>query len=341
MPSAQSNLALSPADPMPSLIEPMLASLSASIPIETEKFAFEFKWDGVRAISYFSNGNRRILSRNHLDITARYPELATMTEIFGDRPVILDGEIIALDEDDHASFALLQHRMHANPHAALRLMREIPIYYILFDVLYLDAHRTTSLPYTRRRELLEELTLVGPHWRVGPSVIGDGESVLVAARQHQMEGVVAKRLDSTYEPGRRSPNWLKIKIVHRQEFVVCGWRTERGSPRNLGALLIGYHDRKTGELQYAGSLGTGFNGHTLAEMEKLLASRTIKTNPFNDQVPRSTRGSCDVHFVRPDLVVEAEYRRWPADGLVQQASFKGLRTDKRAKEVVREDPVWK
>lgn len=333
------NLAVS--EKMPRLIEPMIASLGNGLPRDSESFAFEFKWDGVRAVSYFHRGSMRILSRNHLEITARYPELRQMSEIFGDRDAILDGEIVAMDENDRPSFARLQQRMHANPHAAIRLMHDIPIYYILFDVLYLDGHSTLSLPYQRRREMLEELTIMGPYWRIGPAVVGEGKSILAAAKTHRMEGVVAKRLDSTYQPGRRSPHWLKIKITHRQEFVVGGWRTEHGSPRNIGALLLGYHDRKDGKLHYAGMLGTGFNQKTLGEMEKTLAKRQTDKNPFAERIPGSCRGACEIHYVKPDVVVEAEYRRWPKEGLVQQASYKGMRMDKPAREVTREEATWK
>lgn len=334
------NLASVRHDAMPTLVEPMLAQSSAALPINQAEYGFEFKWDGVRAISYFRRGEFRLLSRNHLSINARYPELAEMGKVFGDRQVILDGEIVALDENDRPSFPLLQQRIHANPHAALRLAQQMPVMYILFDVLYLDGHSTLSLPYQRRREMLEELTIFGDRWRVAPAVMGEGDSVLSAARAHQMEGVVAKRLDSVYEPGRRSPHWLKIKIIQRQEFVVGGWRTMHESPRTLGALLLGYHG-EDGKLHYAGMLGTGFTQKTVADMEKRLAKKTSDKNPFVEKIPGACRGACEVRYVKPEIVVEAEYRRWPKEGMVQQASFKGVRTDKRAKDVVREEPVWK
>jgi bifunctional non-homologous end joining protein LigD len=341
MARASANLASVRHQTMPTLIEPMLATSSADLPANQVDYGFEFKWDGVRAVSYFRRGEFRLLSRNHLSINARYPELTEMGKVFGDREIILDGEIVTLDENDRPSFPLLQQRIHANPHAALRLAQQIPVIYILFDVLYLDGHSTLSLSYQRRREMLEELTVFGDRWRVGPAIMGDGDSVLAAARAHQMEGVVAKRLDSIYEPGRRSPAWLKIKIIQRQEFVVGGWRTMHGSPRTIGALLLGYHDPKTGKLHYAGMLGTGFNQKTLSDMEKRLSKKTSDKNPFVERIPGACRGACDVHYVKPEVVVEAEYRRWPSNGLVQQASFKGVRTDKSAKDVVREEPVWK
>jgi bifunctional non-homologous end joining protein LigD len=185
------------------------------------------------------------------------------------------------------------------------------------------------------------LNLAEKHWRIGPSVVDNGQAMLAAARKHHMEGVIAKRLESIYEPGRRSPNWLKIKITHRQEFVVGGWRVEHDSPRNVSSLLLGYHDAKTGELHYAGMLGTGFNQKTLVEIGKELAQRKTEKSPFVERIPGLGRRGSDIHYIRPDLVIEAEYRRWPKGAMVQQASFKGMREDKPAKDVVREEPVWK
>ncbi|HWB54003.1 MAG TPA: non-homologous end-joining DNA ligase [Tepidisphaeraceae bacterium] len=326
---------------MPRLIKPMLATLAAEAPSHQDDYGFEFKWDGVRAVAYFDRGKYRILSRNDLEITARYPELEGMKKIFSTRRAVLDGEIIAVDENGWPSFPVLQQRIHANPQAARQLMSRIPVSYVLFDVLYLDGQSTLSQPYERRRKLLEGLKLAGEHWQMSPMVVGEGNSVIKAAKQSHMEGVVAKRLVSRYEPGRRSPHWLKIKFTHRQEFVVGGWRTEHGSPRNVGSLLLGYHDAKTGALHYAGMLGTGFTQKTLAEMEKELGRRKADDNPFVEKIPGSTRGRCEIHYVNPNLVIEAEYRRWPRDGMVQQASFKGIREDKPAKQVVREEPVWK
>jgi bifunctional non-homologous end joining protein LigD len=159
--------------------------------------------------------------------------------------------------------------------------------------------------------------------------------MLETARQHRLEGIVAKRLGSLYQPGRRSTDWRKIKLVMRQEFVVGGWTQERGSPRQLGALHVGYFDAsRRNVLHYAGGVGSGFTTSDLKSIWKQLQPLSTDRNPFAEAMHRR-----DLHFVEPKLVIEVEYRRWPADGLVQQAAFKGVRTDKRAAEVVREDPA--
>jgi bifunctional non-homologous end joining protein LigD len=319
--------------PIPRSIKPMLAMLSSCLPANPEKYSFEFKWDGIRALTYWDGRSVRIESRNQLDITHRYPELRNLADALGSQSAILDGEIVAPDEDDRPSFPLLQHRMHANGPAINILAAKIPIYYIIFDLLYVDGRALMDRPLSERRQRLEELALAGSHWRVSPAIVGEGSATLETAEKHQLEGIVAKRLNSPYEPGRRSPAWLKVKRVLRQEFVVGGWTTEHGSPRRLGALQVGYYDAaKPGKLQYAGGVGSGFTQATLASMWARLQEIRSTESPFAERLPRR-----DVHFVQPRIVIEVEYRRWPAGGRIQQASFKGVRTDKRAAEVVRED----
>ena len=316
----------------------MLAVLS-DLPKDQENFAFEYKWDGVRAITYWNGRHLLIQSRNQLDITRRYPELADLGPAFGKRPTILDGEILALDAIGRPSFPLLQRRMHAEGSAHIRrLMKQVPVMYVLFDVLWADGKSTMSLPYTERRRILEELTIAGPTWEITPSHVGQGTAMLHAAQTSGLEGVVAKRLDSTYEPGRRSPNWLKIKVIFGQEFVIGGWIPEKGIHHDrIGSLLLGYYecpkDGRPPPLRYAGSVGTGYNTALHAQLTRTLKQRAADHSPFTDRVPKK-----DVIFVKPDLVAEIEYRRWPEGGLVQQASFKGLRTDKRAQDVVKELP---
>jgi bifunctional non-homologous end joining protein LigD len=230
--------------------------------------------------------------------------------------------------------------MHVNDlsHIA-RLAREVPILYVLFDVLYLDGRSLTREPYERRRELLEELTLAGPNWQVTPSYIGRGKEMLDAARQNALEGIVAKKLDSRYEVARRSNCWLKIKIVQRQEFVIGGWTGEStGTADRIGTMLLGYHDCH-GKLHYAGHVGTGLVGADHAPLVRQFEKLSRATNPFVVQLPAARRGGNKIMFLEPQLVAEVEYRRWPEGGLVQQASFKGLRRDKPARQVVKEVPV--
>ena len=263
-----------------------------------------------------------------------------LAEALGSRTAVLDGEIVALDEADRPSFPLLQNRMHVNDPAAIRrLVDEVPVRYLVFDLLHLDGRSTIERSYLHRRDLLEQLTLVGPSWQVPPAHVGEGAAMLKAAREQGLEGIVAKRIDSTYQPGRRSPDWLKIKVIQRQEFVIGGWVPEGGNNlARVGSLLLGYYEpgrtagRATKVLRFAGGVGTGFNEAWHRTLSGTLKPLTRADSPFADPVPRR-----DAIFVEPILVAEIEYRRWPAGGMVHQGAFKGLRTDKDARKVVRED----
>jgi bifunctional non-homologous end joining protein LigD len=247
---------------------------------------------------------------------------------------VLGGEIIALDAGGRPSFAQLQYRMHAEGAAHIaRLSKTIPVWYMLFDVLWMRGKPVMDLPYTERRRILEGLKLIGPAWQLSPANIGHGREMLSVAKENGLEGLVAKWLDSPYEPGRRSPNWLKIKVLFGQEFVIGGWVPEKGiNHQRVGTLLVGYYD-PDGRLRYAGGVGTGFDAALHASLTRQLKARNVKTSLFADRVPK--KGAI---FVSPDLVAEVEYRRWPDGAQVQQAAFKGLRRDKSAKEVVRERP---
>jgi len=216
------------------------------------------------------------------------------------------------------------------------LMNEVPAFFVLFDVLYFDGRNTMSLPYTQRRAILDELPIVKPHWQRTPMQVGPGagEAMLQAARENALEGIVAKELDSPYQPGRRSDCWLKVKIIQRQELVIGGWIPEQGGRKDhVGALLTGYYDN-AGKLRYAGSVGTGFTARTHADLVKRFAQHARATQPFADKLPKK-----GMLWLDPVLVAEVEYRRWPQGGLLQQGAFKGLRSDKKAREVVREVPI--
>jgi bifunctional non-homologous end joining protein LigD len=272
-------------------------------------------------------------------MTHRYPELHVLGDALGSRPAILDGEIVALDENDRPSFPLLQRRMHVNGATDVqRAVRDVPIRYLVFDLLYLDGRSVTDRSYVHRRDLLEQLTLVGPTWHVPPAHVGgaEGEAMLAAAREEGLEGVVAKRLDSVYQVGRRSPDWLKIKVVARQEFVIGGWVPQSGTDLGrIGSLLIGYYEPSAGGkkvLRFAGGVGTGFDQRWHRALTSLLKPLIRDKSPFADHVPKSA-----ALFVEPLVVAEIEYRRWPAGGMVHQAAFKGVRTDKNPRQIVRED----
>jgi bifunctional non-homologous end joining protein LigD len=315
------------------VVEPMAAVTAAGLPADVSRWSFEYKWDGVRAIVRWDGRALNLYSRTLLDVTPNYPELSSLAEALGRHSVMLDGEIIAVDDRDRPSFAQLQRRMHVRVPTAT-LVADVPVYLVIFDLLHLDGRSTLKVPLLERRALLEDLTLVGPSWRVSPASVGEGQSLLDAARQGGLEGVMAKRIDSTYEPGRRSASWQKVKVVQRQEFVVGGWAPQEGTSDVLGTLQVGYYDRPGGTLVYAGSVGTGFDAATRRKLVELFGRLASPASPFGARLPRR-----DVRFVVPAVVAEVEYRRWPAGGLIQQAAYKGVRRDKPARDVVKECAV--
>jgi bifunctional non-homologous end joining protein LigD len=328
-PTRRKARSLAPRQAMPELVAPMLAVLAQRLPAREADYAFEYKWDGVRAICRWDGRRFSLQSRNQLDITNRYPELWPLAKVFGSRPVMLDGEVIALDAHERPSFSRLQRRMHVQDvNAVRRLMGEVPVYFVVFDVLWLDGQPLLERPWIERRDRLEELDLSGPAWLRSPAHAGEGAEVLAAAREMQLEGVIAKRLDSPYRPGARSPDWLKVKIISEDEFVVGGWVPAAGNRTNrVGSLLLGYYDDQK-RLRFAGGLGTGFNDDDHRRLSKLMRSLAQTTSPFADRVPKA-----GALFVKPQVVAQVEYRRRGPEGILQQAAFKGLRTDKSAKEV--------
>lgn len=322
---------------MPRHITPMLAMLSV-LPKDESDWFFEYKWDGVRAICYWDGATLRLESRNQVDITGTYPELQEMAGGLAGRRAVLDGEIVALGRGGRPDFGLLQRRMGLRRSVPSR-QAEVPISFMLFDLLYLDGRLLLREPYRERRRLLEGLGLEGAAWRTPPSNRGEGEAMLRVARENGLEGIMAKRPGGTYQPGRRSGDWLKIKIVQGQEFVVGGWVPLKGDARRgVGALLLGYYaSGKTPRgrrLIYAGKVGTGFKDSDRLALKQRLAPLQRATSPFH-----AVADLPDAFFVKPQLVAEVEYRGWTPVGRLRQPSFKGLRTDKDAAEVIREMPV--
>jgi bifunctional non-homologous end joining protein LigD len=324
-----------PADrePLPKKLTPMLATAASELP-PGSGWAYELKWDGARALLFVQEGKVRALSRNGRDVTASYPELHPLGEQAGARELLLDGEIVAFDEHGRPSFARLQRRMHVTDTArARRLAKDFPVTYLAFDLLHLDGRPLLSEPYRERRRLLEELELSGPAWQV-PDYFGEeGEAVLKASKALGLEGVVCKRLDSRYLPGKRSSDWLKVKHSRTQEVVVGGWRQGQGRRAGtIGSLLVGVN-REEG-LAYVGRVGSGFDEAALGELSKRLAKLERKISPFAGELPRAETG--DAHWVSPELVGEVSYTEWTPDERLRHPVWRGLRPDKSPEEVWRE-----
>jgi bifunctional non-homologous end joining protein LigD len=310
----------------------MLAVAASALPPDDDRWAFEMKWDGMRALVGIDGADVWISSRAGNDATARFPEVAAIGLALAGTDAVLDGEIVALDDAGIPRFERLQPRMQAGRRGAIRDGSAAqPVVYMVFDVLWLAGHRTTDLAYVDRRALLERLDLAGGAWQTPASSRGPGAAVLAASQELGLEGVVAKRLDSPYLPGRRSDAWRKVKPHLGQELVVGGWLAGAGRlDGRLGSLLVGYHDAD-GSLRFAGRVGSGIDDTARRRLEALMQSRRRATSPFAD-APRLP----DPHWVTPDLVVEVAFHEWTSAGVLRAPRYKGLRDDKPAGDVVRE-----
>jgi len=320
--------------PLPDKVRPMMAVPADHLPAGDDRWAYEMKWDGVRAVVYVEGGRPRVLTRNDNDVTATYPELREMAASLGARQVVLDGEVVAFDEAGRPSFSHLQARMHVtNASQVRRLASTTPVTYLAFDVLHLDGRSTLALPYAERRSLLESLELQGRRWQTPPAWFGGGAAVLAAAKEQGLEGVVAKERGSRYHPGRRSDSWVKVKHLRTQEVVVGGWKPGQGRRSStVGSLLLGVYSA-TG-LEYAGHVGTGFTEQVLRDVADRLRALERDTPPFTGTVPRPD--ARDAHWVEPVLVGEVRFSEWTRDGRLRQPAWRGLREDKDPEQVVRE-----
>ena len=318
--------------PLPKGLRPMLAT-AGQLPSDDDAWAYEVKWDGVRALVAVDGGRLTVTSRNGNVVTSSYPELAAMGRQLGSTSVLLDGELVAFDDRGRTDFGRLQSRMHvARPGAALR--RDTPVQLLLFDVLHLEGTPLLDRSYDDRRTALDGLALQGEHWSVPPAFLGGGAAVLEATRAQGLEGVVAKRRSAPYLPGRRSDDWRKLKHVRRTSAVVAGWKPgEGGRAGRIGSLLLGQHGAQG--LEFAGHVGTGFSAATLAMLGRRLEPLRRDTPPYATAVPREHARSAV--WVEPEVVVEVEYTEWTRDGRLRHPSYKGLRDDVPAEEVVRED----
>jgi bifunctional non-homologous end joining protein LigD len=308
-------------EPMPEQLEPMLAR-TGPLPPDDGRWAFEIKWDGVRAIAFVQGGRLVLQARSGRDITPRYPELRPIAAALAGREVVLDGEVVAFD-GARPSFQKLQGRMHlTSDHAIRRLARDDPVQYIAFDLLYLDGRSLMDRRYDERRAALAELELSGPTWQAPAHHVGDGAALLEATRAQQLEGVIAKRLDSPYQLGRRTSNWVKVKNICSADVVVGGWLPgEGGRSGRLGALVIGIPD-DDGVLRYAGRVGTGFTQPELVRLGALLEPLARPDSPFSGRQPPKL-----THHVEPRLVARVDYSERTQAGTLRQPSYKGLRDD--------------
>jgi bifunctional non-homologous end joining protein LigD len=321
-------------DPYPRDLKPMLATL-VDEPFNDTEWLFEIKWDGVRAAAFLrAKGPKRevtLKSRGGMTLNQQFPEIVDALYAQSLPDAVLDGEIVALDEHGRAQFQLLQQRLHDN---GARERTKLPIAYYVFDIAYFNGHRLIDRPLRERREILEAVVRPNAIIRLSDTVSTDGRAFYAAAQRLGVEGIVAKRRDSPYEPGKRSKAWRKIKVKQSLEAVVGGFTRGRGArAKTFGALLVGAYNA-AGQLQYIGHCGAGFTDAELRRLMNLLQIRTESTCPFA-QIPPANE---DVTWVRPELVVEVEYAGWTNDRLLRAPVYKGLRTDKVPVEVTLDAP---
>lgn len=310
----------------------MLAT-SIDDPFDGSDWLFEIKWDGYRAVAFIENGKVRLVSRNQNELTPRYPELKDLPDFVKAKNTILDGEVVALDEQGRASFSLMQQRTGFRPHGRRGATKaDVPVLYYAFDLLYLDGFDWRRVALEERKKKLASILMAGDSLRYSDHYEQEGKALFEIARQKGLEGILAKKRDSIYQE-HRSREWLKIKIRHRLEAVIGGYTEPEGSRAHFGSIVLGLYD-KQGRLIHVGQAGSGFNQKSLGEIVKLLKRRETKKNPFYGEVEVLRK----VTWVKPVLVAEIEYAEW-TDGAsggsgpkLRAPVFLGLRDDKDPKE---------
>ena len=323
---------------MPTVIHPMLAT-PAGKAFDDPDWLFEIKWDGYRAVAFVEDGRVRLVSRNQNDLTAQFPELGNLPQFVKAQRAVLDGEIVALDEEGRPSFSLIQQRTGFQPGKRRLPRREgVRVVYYAFDLLYLDGVDLRRVALEQRKRLLQDRIENSEVIHFSDHYAEKGLELFEAAKQRELEGIVAKKRSGSYEE-KRSRNWLKIKITQRQECVIGGYTPPEGSRDYFGALVLGLYDPQ-GRLIHVGQVGTGFDQKALKQVFALLQPLKTKQNPFYGEIG----GLRKVHFVRPELVAEIKFAEWThetAEGGVKLRApvFMGLRADKSAEECRLEEAV--
>ena len=310
-------------------LDPMLATLTDHS-FDDPEWYFEPKWDGIRALAVCDE-KTELLSRLGNSITGGYPELAGLHDRLVALDAIVDGEIVSI-VNGTASFQRLQQRMHVRDKAQLvALARKVPVTFMAFDLIYLDGKNLVAEPLEKRRSLLEEIVVPDDTIQVSPAISGEGTALFQAAEEQGLEGIVAKRISSIYEPGKRSPNWLKIKTILDLDAVVVGWTEGSGARQGtLGSLVLALYD-DDGSLRYVGNLGTGFNAASLKDAMDRLKKLKSSASPFDAAVIKSRPELRKAHWVKPALVAIVEYRQLTNAGRLRAPAFKGFREDKDPK----------
>lgn len=324
---------------MPHVIQPMLATL-VDEPFDDDEWLYEVKWDGYRAIAFLDEKSLRLVSRNQNDLTNAYPELHSIGKSARARQAILDGEIVALGEDGRSSFSLMQQRTGVGE-GGRRIRRtrdDIPVVYYVFDLLYLDGYNLMRAPLEQRKALLSSILTPDETLRYSDHYVGEGTKLFRAAATRQLEGIIAKRRQSLYLP-KRTREWLKMKIVKRQECVIGGYTEPRGAREHFGSLVLGLYE-DSGRLIPVGQAGSGFTHETHEMMWKKLENLKSDRNPFFGNVESNRK----VHYVKPELVAEIKFGEWTHEGQsgavkMRAPVFQGLRMDKKASDCKLERPA--
>jgi len=327
----------------PESLTPMFAT-TGPVPRREGVWAYEVKWDGVRVLATVRDGAVRLRGRPRgmatagNEVTTRYPELAELADVRlagsdATGPFVIDGEVVMFDDDGRPSFPALQHRMHiADPAESRRLAAERSVVFIAFDVLWVPDGSCVDRTYDERRGLLADLEFGGGRVLVPSAELGEPDSFIEFCRARRLEGIVAKRRDSIYRPGRRTDHWVKTKFTRSQEFVVLGWTEGTGArSAHLGALLLGYYD-DADRLTFCGKVGTGFTDRELRALAPELAA-LAREAPTVDGVPKQKTA---IHWVEPTMVVQVTFGEWSPSGQLRHPSYQGRRSDIDPRRVIRE-----